>query len=111
MIKKELAEGQLYPTLEKHQTTREAPDQYTNTRPSVMKKKLACKRSIRPQGNAQTSKQKPNQVRLRKSWPKASSTTCKRLHQVQVLTIGQQEKRPDYKRRLRKVYRQRTKCD
>ena len=44
----------------------------------IIREPTKCKRSIRPQGNAQTSKQTPNQVRLRKSWPKASSTKCKR---------------------------------
>ena len=31
VIKKELAEGQLYQMQEKHQTTREGPDKYTQT--------------------------------------------------------------------------------
>ena len=39
VIKKELAEGQLYQMQEKHQTTREGPDKYTDTKPSVIKKR------------------------------------------------------------------------
>ena len=61
VIKKELAEGQLYQMQEKQQTTKEGPDKYTDTKPSVASS-TKCKRSIRPQGKAQTSTQTPSQV-------------------------------------------------
>ena len=46
-LKKELAEGQLYQMQEKLQTTREGLGKYTDTKPSVIKKK-AGRRPVLP---------------------------------------------------------------
>ena len=64
MIKKKLAEGQLYQMQEKHQTTRESPDKHTDTKPSVIKNELAegqlyqmQELTIRQQEKAQTTRE------------------------------------------------------
>ena len=57
MIKKELAKGQLFQMQEKHQTTREGPDKYTDTKPSVIQKELAEGQLYQMQEKHQTTRE------------------------------------------------------